>query len=338
MHCTVPRGGGQGCGGRRLRPLRGDTDAEIPAPCHGRPACEYSTTWTPTPRATEDEDDDLEVEVGIEAVILSSKEMNMSNFVDQVVIVTGGAKGIGRGICLAFAREGACVLCADVDEESGAQLAREAAGLAGEIRPHHADVSQSKECQKLVETAVSSWGGVDVLCNNVGIEPSSSYRPAHELTEELWDRILDVNLKSYFLMAKYCVPTMIKRGGGAIINTASVQGLQSAMAVSAYAASKGGILSLTRQLALEYAEHNIRVLAVNPGTIDTPLVDEAVATIGGDAQAIRRDMADRHPIGRIGRPEEIAQVVLFLASAKASFMTGENVCVDGGMMAKGAWA
>ncbi len=177
-----------------------------------------------------------------------------------------------------------------------------------------------------------------MLCNNVGIQPTDSYLPAHEFPEKMWDRILDVNLKSCFLMTKYCVPEMVKRGGGVIVNTASVQGLQSMKGVSAYAASKGGILSLTRQLALEYAEDNIRVLAVNPGTIDTPLVDEALAAMGGDEQAIRRGMAEAYPMGRIGQPEEIGQVVLFLASDRASFMTGESICVDGGIMAKGGWA
>lgn len=262
----------------------------------------------------------------------------MSDFEDKVVIVTGGAKGIGRGICLAFAREGAQVLCADVDEKAGVELAGKSGELAGTIHFQRADVSQASECQTLVGEAVSRWGGVDIVCNNVGIQPTSSYLPAHELPEEMWDRIIDVNLKSTFLMTRYCIPEMKKRGGGVIINTASVQGLQSQKGVSAYAASKGGLLSLTRQLALEYALDNIRVLAVNPGTIDTPLVAEALAYIGGDEQAERRHMAEAHPMGRIGRPEEIANVVLFLASDKASFMTGEYICVDGGMMAKGAWA
>ncbi len=262
----------------------------------------------------------------------------MSEFKDRVVIVTGGAKGIGRGICTAFAREGARVLCADVDGAAGERLADEAGELDGAIRFQHADVAQDSACRALVEAAVLAWGGVDVVCNNVGIQPTNSYLPAHELPEDLWDRILDVNLKSCFLMTRYCVPEMMKRGGGVIINTASVQGLQSMKGVSAYAASKGGILSLTRQLALDYAEDNIRVLAVNPGTIDTPLVDEALAAMGGDEQEIRKGMAEAHPMGRIGQPDEIAQVVLFLASDKASFMTGESVCVDGGIMAKGGWA
>jgi NAD(P)-dependent dehydrogenase (short-subunit alcohol dehydrogenase family) len=143
-----------------------------------------------------------------------------------------------------------------------------------------------------------------------------------------------VNLKSNFLMTKYCVPEMKKRGGGVIINTASVQGLQSALGVSAYAASKGGQLSLTRQLALEYAKDNIRVLAINPGTIETPLALAASASV----EELRAGAERTHPLGRIGKPQDIANVVLFLASDKAGFMTGEYINVDGGMMAKGAWA
>tara|TARA_B100000029_G_C16996738_1_gene749572 strand:- start:53 stop:544 length:492 start_codon:yes stop_codon:yes gene_type:complete len=162
--------------------------------------------------------------------------------------------------------------------------------------------------------------------------------PAHELPVELWDRIIDVNLKSTFLMCRHAIPVMKDQGGGVIVNTASVQGLQSAPGVSAYAASKGGQLSLTRQLALEYARDNIRVLAVNPGTIDTPLVDEALEALGANTPEAREGMAEVHPVGRIGQPSDIAKVVLFLASDDASFMTGEYVCVDGGVMAKGAWA
>jgi len=165
-----------------------------------------------------------------------------------------------------------------------------------------------------------------------------SYLPAHELPVEMWERIIDVNLKSFFLMARYCLPQMMERKAGVIINTASVQGLQSAPGVSAYAASKGGIISLTRQLALEYAKYGIRVLAVNPGGIDTPLVDELVKALGQDRGEFEEGYAKIHPVRRYGQPVDIANAVLFLASDKASFMTGENICVDGGLMAKGAWA
>ncbi|MDA0336739.1 MAG: SDR family NAD(P)-dependent oxidoreductase [bacterium] len=260
-----------------------------------------------------------------------------SNFTGTTVIVTGGAKGIGRGICLGFARAGAAVLCADIDTAAGVELAAEPISGTGEIRFQRADASQASACQGLVDTATELWGGAGVVCNNVGIQPTDCYLPAHELSEAAWDRIINVNLKSAFLMTRACIPGMITRRKGVIINTASVQGLQSAKGVSAYAASKGGILSLTRQLALEYAEYGIRVLAVNPGTIDTPLVDEALAAVGGDEAAARVHMAALHPLGRIGQPEDVANLVMFLASDGASFMTGENICVDGGLMARGSW-
>ncbi len=258
----------------------------------------------------------------------------MADFQGKVVIVTGGAKGIGQAISLSFARAGAHVICADVDGQAGAAIEQAGKALAGKLVFVNADVSKAVECEKLVGKAVADFGGVDILCNNVGIQPTGSYLPAHELSEEAWDRIINVNLKSRFLMTKYCVPEMKKRGGGVIINTASVQGLQSALGVAPYAASKGGDLSLTRQLALEYAKDNIRVLAINPGTIETPLALEGSSS----PEELRKAAAQQHPIGRIGQPQEVANVVLFLASPEASFMTGEFVNVDGGLMAKGAWA
>jgi NAD(P)-dependent dehydrogenase (short-subunit alcohol dehydrogenase family) len=260
----------------------------------------------------------------------------MPDFSGKVVIVTGGASGIGRAISRGFAQAGAHVLCADLNRSAGEAIAAESATLAGDIVFCAADVATGGGAQTVVDQAVATWGGLDILCNNVGIQPKSAYLPAHELPEEMWDRILAVNLKSAFLMTKYSIPHLRARGGGVIINTASVQGLQSALGVSAYAASKGGILSLTRQLALEYAADNIRVLAINPGTVDTPLLLE---TIEGEPTAdMRAAWGKPHPLGRVAQPEEIASVVLFLASDGASFMTGESVCVDGGMMAKGAWA
>jgi NAD(P)-dependent dehydrogenase (short-subunit alcohol dehydrogenase family) len=154
----------------------------------------------------------------------------------------------------------------------------------------------------------------------------------------MWDRILDVNLKSYFLMSKYALPEIRRRGGGAIINTASVQGLQSQRRVPAYAASKGGVLSLTRQMALDYAAERIRVLAICPGTIDTEMVRASAAREPDGVEAALDRYGKTHPIGRIGTGQDIANMVVFLASDKASFMTGEYVCIDGGYMALGAWA
>ncbi len=261
---------------------------------------------------------------------------------DKVVIVTGGAKGIGRAITLAFSAEGARVATVDVDDPAGTEVTQLAQDRPGPVQYYHADVSQAQACADLVRKVTAAWGPVDVLCNNVGIQPTDSYMRAHEMPEETWDRILDVNLKSAFLMCKYVIPHMQAAGGGVIINTASVQGLMSANLVPAYAASKGGMLSLTRNLCLDYAADNIRVVAVNPGTVDTPLVAEAAAASLKEGVStlaeLQADWASCHPIGRIAQPEEIAHVVTFLATDRASFMTGSYVNVDGGMMAKGAWA
>jgi NAD(P)-dependent dehydrogenase (short-subunit alcohol dehydrogenase family) len=150
--------------------------------------------------------------------------------------------------------------------------------------------------------------------------------------------MIDVNLKSYFLMAKYAIPELRKRGGGVIINNASVQGLQSQKGVPAYAASKGGVLALTRQMAVEYAAENIRVVAICPGTIDTDMVRAAAAREPDGMQAALERWGKRHPLGRIGTGQDVANVVTFLASERAAFITGEFVCVDGGYMALGAWA
>lgn len=259
----------------------------------------------------------------------------VTDFAGKGVVVTGGAKGIGRGICEAFAARGASVLCLDVDERAGEELARRIARIAF----CRADVSVDAECAAACREAVSVLGGVDVLCNNAGIQPKESYQPAHELPEAVWDRILAVNLKSCFLMAKHCVPELRRRGGGVIVNIASVQGRQSMKGVAAYAASKGGILALTRQLALEYAADGIRVLAVNPGTVDTPMTRGELAGMSPE-QAARawEAMARAHPLGRVGRAADVASLVLFLASDAASFMTGAGIDCDGGLMAQGAWA
>ena len=245
---------------------------------------------------------------------------------------------MGRAGALAFAREGAKVAVADIDENAGAQTVRDMSGMEGEGVYVNADMGNSGDCRRVVDETVAAFGGVDIVFNNVGIQPAESYADAVELPEETWDRIIAVNLKSRFLMAKYAIPHMRTRGGGVIVDNASVQGLQSMPGVSAYAASKGGDLSLVRQLALDFAKDNIRVLAVCPGTIDTPMVRVAAAQTGRDIEIELQDYGRTHPLGRIGQPEEVANVVLFLASDRASFMTGEYVCVDGGMMAMGVWA
>ncbi len=262
----------------------------------------------------------------------------MGEFTGKTVIVTGAALGMGRAAAIAFANAGANVTLADINrkaaEEAVAEIKR---GRKGKGLFVEADVSKSDACARVVKETVQAFGGVNVLFNNVGIQPPSSYKPAHELSEEDWDRIIAVNLKSRFLMAKYAIPEMKKRGGGVIINNASVQGVQSMRGVSAYAASKGGDLSLTRQLALDYAADNIRVLAVCPGAMDTPMV-RATFPKGSNLKKQLEKTGKLHPLGRIGQAEDVANAVLFLASEKASFMTGSYLAVDGGLLALGAWA
>lgn len=257
----------------------------------------------------------------------------------KVVIVSGGAHGIGEASALAFAREGYCVAVADIDRASGKKLADSGRSLTGEIAFIQADVSSSHGARDVVQKTVATFGGIDILFNNVGIQPPESYRTAEDLDEAVWDRVMAVNVKSCFLLCKYAIPEMLKRGGGVIINNASAQALQSQKLVPAYAASKGAILSLTRNLALDYAAKNIRVVAICPGSVDTPMLRAAAALESPqNPEQVLTKWGAKHPIGRIGRTEEIAEVVLFLSSEKASFITGEYVCVDGGLMAKGAWA
>jgi NAD(P)-dependent dehydrogenase (short-subunit alcohol dehydrogenase family) len=262
----------------------------------------------------------------------------MGAFDGKVVAITGGALGIGRACAIEFAREGAQVTVADINEAAGRSAIAAIEGVGGQGNLVTADVARASECERVVRETVDRFGGLDVLFNNVGIQPQESYRNVEDTTEEMWDRIIDVNLKSFFLMSKYALPEIRRRGGGAIINTASVQGLQSQRGVPAYAASKGGILSLTRQMALDYAAEGIRVLAVCPGSIDTDMVRTAAALEPDGLDAALARFGRSHPIGRIGTGQDIANLVLFLASDKASFMTGEYVCIDGGYMALGAWA
>ena len=267
----------------------------------------------------------------------------MGEFDGKSVIVTGGALGIGGAASEAFAREGANVTILDWNGEAGDATVDRIASAGGMAQFVQADAGTSEGCRATVDAAVEAYGGVDVLFSNVGIQPPDSYVDAVELPEETWDKIIAVNLKSRFLMAKYSIPHMRKAGGGVIISSASVQGLQSMGGVSAYAASKGGDLSLMRQMSLDFAADNIRVVSVNPGAIDTPMVRNAIAGTGG---IIETSPTPRTPLleqrigrlDRIGQTEDIANMVLFLASDRASFITGSYFNVDGGLMAMGAWA
>lgn len=262
----------------------------------------------------------------------------MGEFDGKAVLVTGGALGIGKGIVEAFAREGAGVAIADVDTDAARRLADQLRGRGATAVVTVGDVSSAADAERMVREAVDGLGRLDVLVNNAGIQPVGWYYRVEDTPEEVWDRILGVNLKGTFLMSKYAMPHIRAAGGGAVVNMASVQGLQSMPGVPSYAASKGGILSLTRNMAMDYARDLIRVTAICPGTIDSEMVRTSARAEGGDLEANLRRYGSFHPLGRLGRPEDIAQAALFLASERASFITGEYLCVDGGFMAMGAWA
>ena len=186
-------------------------------------------------------------------------------------------------------------------------------------------------CPKSIKATCDAVGPVDVLVNNVATQPEA---PCHEHSLEDWMRAINVNLTSYFLFSKYCLPHMLSQGDGTIVNLASVQGIQSQPGIPGYAATKGGVLSLTRQLAVEYAARGIRVNAVSPGTINTPLVARVLANRGTSHQ----EAGAVYPMKRIGQPTEVADTILFLASEDASFITAENLTVDGGILGQGGWA
>jgi NAD(P)-dependent dehydrogenase (short-subunit alcohol dehydrogenase family) len=263
----------------------------------------------------------------------------MGEFEGKVVLVTGGALGIGEGIVRAFAREGAGVSVADVNGPAARSLQAELTAAGQRVISVIGDVSSPADAQRMVDETVTGLGRLDVLVNNAGIQPVDAYFRIEDLPVEVWDRILGVNLRGTFLMSKYALPLIRRSGpGGSVINMASVQGLQSMPKVPSYAASKGGVLSLTRNMALDYAPEGIRVNAICPGTIDSDLVRTAARAEGGDLDETLRKYGAFHPLGRLGLPEDIAQAALYLASDRSSFMTGAYLTVDGGFMAQGAWA
>jgi NAD(P)-dependent dehydrogenase (short-subunit alcohol dehydrogenase family) len=256
----------------------------------------------------------------------------MAEFSGKVAIVSGGARGIGRAAARKLAGEGASVvICSDREEqveETVAALREE--GL--EVRGVRADVTSSADMKKLMDLTIETYDGVDVLVNSAGVQ---RYGTVVETEEEVWDKVLDVNLKGIYLSSRYAIPEMRKRGGGAIVNLSSVQAFASQTGVAAYTASKGGINALTRAMALDHAGENIRVNAVCPASVDTPMLRWSADLFKGDksVEETLEDWGRMHPLGRVARPEEVADVIAFLASARASFITGGDYKVDGGMLA-----
>jgi NAD(P)-dependent dehydrogenase (short-subunit alcohol dehydrogenase family) len=244
-------------------------------------------------------------------------------------LITGGASGIGRATALLFGREGAAVVVADVDEAGGRAVAGEIEAAGGRAVFVRCNVTQSQDCRRAVEQAVASFGGLDVLFNNAGIIRRTSIL---DITEEEWDQVMAVNVKSIYLVSREVVPLMAAEGGGAIVNTASGWGLVGGRNAVSYCASKGAVVNMTRAMALDHGGQNIRVNCICPGDTDTGMLREEARQLGAVEAEFLADAADR-PLGRVGTPDEIAQAVLYLASDAASFVTGTALVVDGGGLA-----
>jgi NAD(P)-dependent dehydrogenase (short-subunit alcohol dehydrogenase family) len=255
--------------------------------------------------------------------------MRMSISMDgRVALVTGGSLGIGRATALAFASAGARVVVADVADAEGEETARMIRDAGGEAIYVHADVANADDVEAMVRRAVEEFGRLDFAFNNAGIEGEQA--PTAECTVENWDRVLGINLRGAWLCMKAEIPEMLRQGGGAIVNCASVAGVVGFEGIPAYTASKHGLLGLTKTAALEYATRGIRVNAVCPGVIDTAMIERFT---GGSEEAAAQ-MAALEPVGRMGRSEEIADAVVWLCSDGASFVTGHPLVVDGGMVAR----
>jgi len=255
----------------------------------------------------------------------------MKELLGKQALVTG-TTGIGRAIAMRFAAGGAQVVACGIDTIANAELARAAADLHLAVEVEACDVTDLEGMRSVVRTTVSRFGGLDIIVNAAAIHPFGN---AVETDLETWNRCMMVNVGSIFILAHLGIPEMKKRGGGSIINLASVQGYACQRGVVAYAASKGAIHSLTRALALDHAPDNIRVNSISPGSIATPMLARSAAHFSPDedvAQVFSRFGA-AHPLGRIGTPEEVAELAAFLASDKAGFCTGGDYLVDGGLLA-----
>ncbi len=252
----------------------------------------------------------------------------MALFTGKVALVTGGSSGIGRATAILFARKGALVVVASRRAEEGEEtvkLVKEAGSDGFFVKT---DVTQAADVEAMVEQTMRSYGRLDYAFNNAGIEQTPS--PLVEQTEEMFDQIIDINVKGVWLSMKYQIPQMLKNGGGAIVNMSSVAGLVGMAGIPIYVASKHAVVGLTKSVALEYAKQGIRVNAVSPGAIETDMFDRFVK----DNPQAREHMIAMHPLGRAGKSEEIANAVVWFCSDEAAFVTGQTLALDGGFTAQ----
>jgi NAD(P)-dependent dehydrogenase (short-subunit alcohol dehydrogenase family) len=251
----------------------------------------------------------------------------MSLFEGKVALVTGGGSGIGQAACHLYAREGAKVVVSDIDEQGGNDTCRLIEEMKEEATFVRTDVSNPGDCQKMVDAALEKYGRLDIAFNNAGIGGEANLTADYSI--EGWQKVIAVDLSGVFYCMKYEIPAMLKSGGGAIVNMASILGEAAFEKSPAYVAAKHGVLGLTRNAALEYSKQGIRINSVGPGFIRTPLI----AGMERDEQ-VRNHLISLHPIGRLGESEEVAELVIWLSSDKASFVTGAYYPVDGGYLAR----
>jgi NAD(P)-dependent dehydrogenase (short-subunit alcohol dehydrogenase family) len=252
----------------------------------------------------------------------------MKRFEGKVALITGGGSGIGRATSLAFANEGAKVVIDDINVAGGEETLRMIRSTGGEAIFFRADVSKAAEVEAMVQKTIEMYGRLDCAYNNAGVgEP---LKRIHKTSEDNWDRVMATNLKGVYLCMKYEIPHMLKQGKGAIVNTSSLAGLKGLSGQAAYVASKHGVVGLTKSAAIEYATLGIRINAICPGVINTPLIAPNMK----DRPHVEKGYIDMEPIGRLGKPEEIASAVLWLCSDEASFAIGSILSVDGGVVAR----
>jgi NAD(P)-dependent dehydrogenase (short-subunit alcohol dehydrogenase family) len=257
----------------------------------------------------------------------------VGEFEGKVAVVTGGSLGIGRAAARRLAAGGAAVVICGHDAAQVEQTVEELRAEGLEADGRKADVRSAAEVDELVTLATGRYGGVDVLVCSAGIQ---RYGTVDETPEEVWDEVLGVNLRGIYLAARRCIPEFRRRGGGAIVNVASVQSFAAQKGAAAYVASKGGVLALTKAMALDHAAAGIRVNAVCPGSVDTPMLRWAASLFGGDRSedAVIAEWGRMHPLGRVATPDEVAEAIAFLASDRAAFVTGTELKVDGGLLAQ----
>lgn len=251
----------------------------------------------------------------------------MNRVKGKVIIVTGGSLGIGRAACLMLAKEGAKVAITDVLDNEGQKVAIEIEKQGGTAKYWHLDVANEKNVEKVFSEIAKQFGKLDVLVNNAAIAGPS--KPTHELSEEEWDKVMDINVKGVFFCTKHAIPYLKRNGSGSIINLSSIYGIISAPDVPPYHASKGAVRLMTKTDALLYAKDKIRVNSIHPGFIWTPMVENYLKSVG-NLEAGKKATADLHPLGHMGEPDDIGYGVLYLASDESKFITGSELVIDGG--------